>query len=87
MKSMSDYEDFFKETEQFLDNLKGLPEIREADAWERRLQELVVRVGKPRSVVLQFRDRGIKIVMRYRGVSLEKATAMMDEAFGLKSPD
>ena len=82
---MSYYENYLQDTERFFRELEALPEIRDADEWDRRIQVLVARLGVPRSVVLKNRARCIKSLrLVVRGLSEEQAAATVDEVlFGL----
>ena len=60
---------------------------READAWERRLRELVAHAGKPKQVVLKYRERIIKDAITLFGMSEGDATAWVDGVLGLESSD
>ena len=82
---MSDYDDYRKEEEQFFRDLEALPEIREDEARERRIKELMARHGVPRSVALKNLDRVVKVFReinkKYQGgsASEEELTAKAHE--------
>ena len=81
---MSDYDDYLKEEDRFFRGLEALPEIRDADEWERRIRDLVARLGVPRSVVLKNRAQCIKSFrLDVPGMSEEDVTATVDELIGL----
>ena len=82
---MADYEDYRKDEEGFARELDDLVKIREAAEWERRLRELVARLGKTRKTVLSYRSRLVRNALQLRpDLSEAQASAWVDSVIGLE---
>jgi len=81
---MSDYDDYRKDEELFLQNLDDLAVTRNETEWKRRLTELAKRLDKPERELLRVRRRIIKQAMALRpSFSKTDAATWVDGVIGL----
>jgi hypothetical protein len=82
---MANYDDYRRDEERFAQELDDLAKIRESMEWERRLKQLVDRLGKTRKTVLAYRARLIRNAMQLRpDLSEAQASAWVDSIIGLE---
>jgi len=81
---MSDYDDYRKDEELFLQNLDDLAAARNEAEWKRRLTDLAKRLDKPQAELLRVRRRIIRQARELRpDFSESDAATWVDGVIGL----